>query len=1153
VNVGAYRFVLKSLVGLSGVVAIGRSDTGWPSLRRTFTALALSVAAVLACALQGALSVGVAQAELPKLVSYGTFAAEGPGVAVDQSSGEVFTAGLYTYCDENQEQKRCAFGGSLKRFDAEGRLIAPFGPTSFYTGAAVNPVNKDLYVLNGFGSVETYDPLTGEELSSFPVTKSRNFSFLTIVQIAVDASGDVYVPVVPENEVLEYSEAGTLLNTFKGSGAGELKEPTGVAVDPAGDLWVADTGNNRIEELSPAGAPLGEIASEGVSSVALGPAGSVFALVYNSADFCASVGSPCLHLAEYSSTGAQLADVGAGAIGGNSCPCLGGVNSIAAADQSTGRVYVTDNARDLVWMFGPPKAPEVAKELAVDVTGTEAELGALVNAGGLTTSYRFEYGTTSAYGHVVPSGERDTEGVKAHAVWASAEGLAPGTTYHYRVVVHNALGSVEGPDETFTTPAAEATCPNEGLRAGCSASLPDCRAYEMVTQPNSASAQPDPTKINFQGAEWGAAYPGGGFTKNHAARNGARFSYQTVEVMPGAESAGMEYVATRRADGWSSAAVLPLQSYDNMFCNNPDWGNAIQAFSSQLTEGVLRVGANQREGGTSEKGVVPGGCGAERPEVVQGEPAGVENLLLRDNATGDYRLINTPPAGAIPTDAHFEGASADLSHVFFKETARLTANGPAGVEGLYEWDEGMLRLVSELPNGAPVAGSLATHWTARPSVVSADGSHVFFTAEGNLYLRVNGERTLQLDEPQGGSGPGGGGEFLSASADGTQAYFADNASAGLTADTMPGSGANLYRYADGQLTDLTSAEHAEFLKMLGLSAAGAVYFEAGGVLSGSQTNQHGEAAQPGGANIYEWEGGQTTFIATVADYGLIAGDTAVSPNGVFLAFVSPGSLTGYDNTDQSTGQPAPEIYLYSSASKGLACVSCNPSGEAPSGTAGEVLLGGARLVDIEHGPGEGSPHYLSNDGRIVFQTEEALLPGDTNGQMDVYEYEDGQLHLISSGTGGSRSWLLDASEEGKDIFFLSRQPLVPQDTGGEEESNIVYDAREGGGFPATASPPACTTADACRVPAATQPSIYGAPSSQTFTGAGNSSPVVGQAVKPRRLTRKQMLSRALKVCHKQKGKRRRAACERRASKRYGANASRSSRSGKATASTRGGK
>jgi hypothetical protein len=1047
--------------------------------------------------------VSVAHAEVPKLVSYGNFTAEGPGIAVDQPSGNVFTGGLFTYCDENQEQTICAFGGSLKRFDLEGRLIAPFGPTSFYTGAAVNPVNKDLYVLNGFGSIETYDPSTGEELSSFPVTESHNFLFLTIVQIAADASGDVYVPVSPENEVLEYSETGTLLNTFKGSGAGALKEPTGVAVDPAGDLWVADTGNNRIEELSPAGAPLGEIASEGVSSVALGPGGGVFAVVYNDTDFCASLSPPCVHLAEYSSTGAQLADVGAGDIGDASGPRLGAANSMVAVNESTGRVYVSDAARDHVWMFGPPKAPEVAKELTVDVTGTEAELGALVNAGGLTTSYRFEYGTTGAYGNVVPSGERDTVGVKAKAVWASVESLAPGTTYHYRVVVQNALGSVEGPDETFTTPAAEAACPNEALRMSFSASLPDCRAYEMVTQPNSASAQPDPRKINFQGANWGDFTPGGGFTKNHAARDGDRFSYQTVEVMPGAESAGMEYVAARGHDGWSSETVLPLQSYDNMFCNNPDWGNAIQAYSSQLTAGVVRVGANQREGGTSEKGVVPGGCGTEGLEVVQGEPAGVENLLLRDAATGDYRLIDMPPAGATPTDAHFEGASADLSHVFFKETARLTENGPPGVEGLYEWDEGALRLVSELPDGRAAAGSLAAHWAARPSVVSADGSHVFFTAEGDLYLRVDGERTVQLDEPQGGPGPGGGGQFLNASADGTQAYFADDASAGLTADTVPGSGANLYRYANGRLTDLTPAEHVEFLKVLGVSAADGVYFEANGVLSGSQANQNGEVAKPGEANIYEWKGGQTTFIATVADYGFFEGATAVSPNGAFLAFVSAGSLTGYDNIDQSTGQPATEIYLYSSASQGLVCVSCNSSGEAPSGTRGEPFPGGAMLADSERGPGQESPHYLSDDGRMVFQTEEALLPGDTNGQMDVYEYEEGQLHLISSGTGGSRSWLLDAGEELRDVFFLSRQPLVPQDTGGEEESNIVYDAREGGGFPAAVSPPACTTADACRAPSVAQPSIYGAPSSQTFAGAGNLAPAVRahERAKPKRKAR----------------------------------------------------
>ena len=109
----------------------------------------------------------------------------------------------------------------------------------------------------------------------------------------------MYVPIVPENEVLEYSPSGTLLKTFTGSGAGALKEPTGVAIDSSGNLWVA-AGNNRIVELDSSGAPVEvngkpvEIESEGVWSVALDGHGDVFALVDNSADPCGEIGPPCL-------------------------------------------------------------------------------------------------------------------------------------------------------------------------------------------------------------------------------------------------------------------------------------------------------------------------------------------------------------------------------------------------------------------------------------------------------------------------------------------------------------------------------------------------------------------------------------------------------------------------------------------------------------------------------------------------------------------------------------------------------------------------------------------------------------------------------------------------------------------------------------------
>ena len=97
-------------------------------------------------------------------------------------------------------------------------------------------------------------------------------------------------------------------------------------------------------------------------------------------------------------------------------------------------------------IFGPPKPPVVEKELTAEVTTSEAKLGALVNSGGIQTTYRFEYGTSTGYGQSTPFPEGSVgEGLASHAVWAAASGLAPGTTYHYRVVATNELAKPSVP------------------------------------------------------------------------------------------------------------------------------------------------------------------------------------------------------------------------------------------------------------------------------------------------------------------------------------------------------------------------------------------------------------------------------------------------------------------------------------------------------------------------------------------------------------------------------------------------------------------------------------------------------------------------------------------------------------------------------------
>ena len=145
-------------------------------------------------------------------------------------------------------------------------------------------------------------------------------------------------------------------------------------------------------ELDSSGAPVEvngkpvEIESEGVWSVALDGHGDVFAVVDNSADPCGAKKSPCLHLIEYSLEGRQLADVGAGEFGEASGGNEGRFFSMVTVNEASGRVYVTDGLRETVWMFGPPLAPVVNRELTAEVGASEAKLGALVSPGGIQTS-----------------------------------------------------------------------------------------------------------------------------------------------------------------------------------------------------------------------------------------------------------------------------------------------------------------------------------------------------------------------------------------------------------------------------------------------------------------------------------------------------------------------------------------------------------------------------------------------------------------------------------------------------------------------------------------------------------------------------------------------------------------------------------------------
>ena len=101
-------------------------------------------------------------------------------------------------------------------------------------------------------------------------------------------------------------------------------------------------------------------------------------------------------------------------------------------------------------------APSVTTDEAFPVGASGATLNGTVNANGLTTTVTFEYGTTTAYGTTVTADQSPVSGSTDTAVSTAITGLTVGTTYHYRAVGVNAIGTTHGADRTFFTSAPAA-------------------------------------------------------------------------------------------------------------------------------------------------------------------------------------------------------------------------------------------------------------------------------------------------------------------------------------------------------------------------------------------------------------------------------------------------------------------------------------------------------------------------------------------------------------------------------------------------------------------------------------------------------------------------------------------------------------------------
>jgi hypothetical protein len=710
-----------------------------------------------------------------------------------------------------------------------------------------------------------------------------------------------------------------------------------------------------------------------------------------------------------------------------------------------------------------------------------AAVAADIDPGGATTTYRIEYGTTTAYGSSTTPVSVGS-GNASMPVIAYIEELRPGTFYHFRFVAENAIAAESGSDLTFTT------------RPVGSSGLPDDRGYEMVTPAENQGAEvyaPVNAGYTTLDAVW-TLHP------FQASADGSAVTYAGSPTSDGDGSEGVgvgnQFLARRApGSGWSQTNIQP-SGYGNVDGTPDYWG-----FSSDLERGVA----------------------LSNEPLAAGAPArGYHDLYVRDLASGVSQPLftGTPPNrepsefGAFSSrlsipDAmgkHYAGASANFSHVLFAANDALTsgaAGGPgefAEENNLYDAVDGRLLLVNVLPDGAPAPnasfgaeanGGLTLNFS---HVISASGARIFWTdlKTGALYVRENGDETKLIADAA---------TYLTASTDGTKVLYLK--SGDMYEDQLE----------TGITRDLTAG--GEMIGILGASEdLDYIYFVAESALAAGSSQ--------GGLNLYLYHEGQTRFIANPggesaeiyqegeavpwqSDLGRRTAE--VTPSGHDLVFMSAAKLTGYNNFNAAESTVEHEVYLYDAESRALTCVSCDPTGEPPNVSDLLERVGGGGFFPISGYP-TFQPRVVSEDGsRVFFESVEPILPQARNNELNVYEWErdgagscqfaNGCIYLLSTGSSPTPSYFIDASASGNDVFFMTRSQLVPAD---ENEYLDVYDAHVG----AVQAPavPQCT-GTGCQGVQATPP-VFATPASVTYAGVGNfeqvSTPAVKSPAKPKK-------------------------------------------------------
>jgi hypothetical protein len=777
-----------------------------------------------------------------------------------------------------------------------------------------------------------------------------------------------------------------------------------------------------------------------------------------------------------------------------------------------GQIYASmleENKVDVLDL--PMEPPTVSGQSVGNISTESAVVSSEVDPGYEVTEYGVEYGPADCSSNSCETAEGGTLKRFAHPVATAValKGLEPGVKYHYRVVATNGQGTKFGPDRTFVTypflSLLRDPCPNALARQQTgSAGLFDCRAYELVSAEFTGGYDVESSLIAGQTPFEG--YPDAAGKVLYAVHGGG---------IPGAgnpTNRGRDpYVATRNPDGTWSTEYVGIPANDP-FASAP--------FSSTLYEADPGLDTFAYAG--------PEICAPCFVDGSSGIPVHEPDGSLTQGMKGSITQISAAPSGFVG-----KRISADGSHLVFGSTSKLEPAGNNGTVSIYDRNlsNSSTQVVSTMPNGSTMSGEVGEldmsengsrvvvgkgvstdaagnhYWhpymhigTSSESVdlapgtsagvlyagMSADGSEVFFTTTDAL---VSADEDTSADLYEAEVGPGGGPATLRLLSGPEPAPAAGNVN-----------GCDPTANADGNNWNAVGGASPNTCGVVAVGGGGGVASDGGAVyfLSPEAIGGEGSANQP---NLFVVQPGNAPqFVATLeAENPLVRdsvkdsevhhfGDFQTTSDGEFAAFTTKLPLDpSYNNAGFG------EVYRYGLDTETLNCVSCIPT-EAPPTTSATLPVGGLGL---------------DNEGRVFFNSREQLTAVDKNGNQDAYEWKEGRVQLISTGTSPNDVSLLGVDRGGADVYFFTRDTLVPNDHNGQAMK--IYDAREEGGRFVIPPEPPCAASDECHGPgtqAAPPPSIG------TFRGTG------GQA-KPAQKCRKHYVRRHGK-CVKQRPRHRRA-------------------------------